>query len=224
MTMKWWSFKFVMVLTIVFSSLSLYGESIDSVKISKTKSEDKYDERIDRYVSRWSKIIPKYTKIQFAGSMGFLSFGTGWDYAKHWETDLFLGFVPRFSTDRAKVTFTIKQNYIPWKKDINEKFMFEPMTCGLYANTVLGGDFWTSEPDKYPKGYYNFSTRVRFNIFIGQRFTYKIRQDKRFFAKSITFFYEINTSDLYLVSAATNRYLKPKDYLGLSFGIKLQAL
>ena len=45
-----------------------------------------------------------------------------------------------------------------------------------------------------------------------------------FTAKEITFFYEISTCDLYVVSAFTNKYLKPKDYLSLSFGIKLQLL
>ena len=37
-------------------------------------------------------------------------------------------------------------------------------------------------------------------------------------------FYEISTCDLYIVSAFTNKYLKPKDYLSLSFGVKLQLL
>jgi hypothetical protein len=43
-------------------------------------------------------------------------------------------------------------------------------------------------------------------------------------AKQVSLFYELSTCDLYLVSAATNSYLKPKDYLSLSFGLKLQLL
>lgn len=224
MIMRWLSFKYVLCFMLFCFSFEGYGNTTDSASVKETENNVKYEGRVDRYVSRWARIIPKYTKIQFAGSMGFLSFGTGWNYAKHWETDVFLGFLPKFSTDQNKITFTLKQNYIPWKKDINEKFMFEPLSCGIYVNTVLGDDFWTSEPDKYPSGYYNFSTRLRFNIFMGQRITYNIRPDKRFFAKSITFFYELNTSDLYLVSAASNSYLRPKDYLGLSFGLKMQIL
>lgn len=36
--------------------------------------------------------------------------------------------------------------------------------------------------------------------------------------------YEISTCDMLLISRATNRYLKPKDYLSLSFGLKIQFL
>ena len=57
-----------------------------------------------------------------------------------------------------------------------------------------------------------------------QRITYDIDPRRRFTAKAITLFYEISTCDLYIVSAFTNKYLKPKDYLSLSFGVKLQLL
>ncbi|MCI7706670.1 MAG: hypothetical protein SPF43_05780 [Bacteroidales bacterium] len=35
---------------------------------------------------------------------------------------------------------------------------------------------------------------------------------------------EPTTCDMLLISRATNRYLKPKDYLSLSFGLKIQFL
>ncbi len=94
----------------------------------------------------------------------------------------------------------------------------------MYLNTVFGDEFWVNEPERYPKGYYGFSSKVRIHVFLGQRITYDIDPQRRFTAKEITFFYEISTCDLYVVSAFTNKYLKPKDYLSLSFGIKLQLL
>lgn len=52
----------------------------------------RYKKRVEKYISRWEKLIPRYTKLQFAGSMGMLSLGTGWNYYRnHWETDLYLG-------------------------------------------------------------------------------------------------------------------------------------
>ena len=158
--------------------------------------------------------------------MGLLSFGTGWDYGKHnqWETDLLLGFIPKYSSKKAKITMTLKQNYMPWSINIGKGFSTEPFTCGLYMNTVFGYQFWVNEPDRYPKGYYGFSSKVRFHIFMGQRLTYDIDPQRRFLAKSVTFFYEISTCDLYVVSAATNSYLRPRDYLSLSFGLKFQWL
>ncbi len=145
--------------------------------------------------------------------MGLLSLGTGWDYGKRnqWETDVFLGVLPKYQSDCTKLTFTLKQNYIPWSLQIKEsRFSAEPLTCGMYFNTVFGDEFWVNEPDRYPKGYYGFSSKVRIHAFLGQRITYDIDPRRRFTAKSITFFYELSTCDLYIVSAFTNKYLKPR--------------
>ena len=81
-----------------------------------------------------------------------------------------------------------------------------------------------NEPERYPKGYYGFSSKVRFHVFMGQRLTYDIDPQRRFLAKSVTFFYEISTCDLYVISAVNNSYLRPRDYLSLSFGLKFQWL
>lgn len=119
----------------------------------------RYDRRVHRYRRRWEALIPTHTKIQFAGNMGLLSLGTGWDYGKRnqWETDIFLGVLPKYQSDCTKMTFTLKQNYIPWSLQIKEsRFSAEPLTCGMYFNTVFGDKFWVSEPERYPKGYYGF--------------------------------------------------------------------
>ena len=92
----------------------------------------------------------------------------------------------------------------------------------MYFNTVFGNEFWIHEPERYPKGYYGFSSKVRIHVFLGQRLTYNIPPRWRLGARAVTFYYEISTCDLYVVSAFTNKYLKPKDYLSLSFGLKTQ--
>jgi len=156
--------------------------------------------------------------------MGILSLGTGWNYGNdHWETDVFLGLVPKNADRHAMATFTFKQNYIPWKINLNEKLSLEPLTCGIYLNTLLDRDFWVRSPNKYPEGYYWFSTRIRSHIFIGERITLNLDR-RKWAAKSITLFYELSTCDLYIITAAQNKILKPKDYLSLSFGLKLQIL
>ena len=184
----------------------------------------KYDKRVHRYRSAWEALIPTHTKIQYAGGMGLLSWGIGWDYGKRgqWETDLLLGFIPRYSSRHFKMTMTLKQNFIPWSVYLGKDFSLEPLTCGLYFNTVFSDDFWTEEPDRYPHGYYGFSNRIRSHIFLGQRIRFDVPEKYRKFSKSITAFYEISSCDFYLVSAFTNSYLTPLDYLRLSFGLKFQ--
>ncbi len=185
----------------------------------------KYEERIYKYHERWYNLIPSHTVIQYAGSVGLISTGFGWDYGKkdRWETTVMLGFLPKYNSDNRKITFTLKQNYTPWSQPLKkEQLTVEPLTCGLFLNTIFSEEFWVEEPDRYPKGYYGFSTRIRTHLFIGQRITHHFKgKDKRH--KSITAYYELNTCDLYLVSMFTNpHYLGLKDILHLGAGIKIQ--
>ncbi len=184
----------------------------------------KYDTRIHRYRRAWEALIPTHTKLQFYGGMGLVSVGTGWDYGRRgqWETDVLLGIIPRYSSKRAKATLTLKENYIPWSVGIAKNWAVEPLSAGIYFNTVFSKEFWTREPDRYPKGYYGFSTRIRTHIFLGQRIRWDVPESYRLLSRSITAFYELSSCDLYLVSAFTNHYLRPRDYLRLSFGLKFQ--
>ena len=200
-------------IVVCFFCLQGYATSIEET--------NRYKKRVEGYRNMWESLMPTYTKLQYAGGMGLINAGFGWSYGKNnqWETDILFGIIPKYSSDNAKMTFTLKQNYIPWRKKLNDSFTFEPLECGLYFNTVFSDEFWTKEPDRYPKGYYNFSTRVRTHAFIGQRLRFNIPDKKRLFARSITAFYEISSCDLYIVSAFTN-HLNPDDYLRLSFGLK----
>ena len=244
MSAKWSIFKHLICTTVCLSTLLLplsaqdkdtivvvkydtiwIKDSQDTIITSKI-SPNRYDRRVHRYRSRWEALIPTHTKLQFAGNMGLLSLGTGWDYGKRnqWETDVFFGILPEYQSKRTKLTFTLKQNYMPWSIDLGKQFSVEPLSCGMYFNTVFGDEFWVNEPERYPKGYYGFSSKVRIHVFLGQRVTFDIDPQRRFMAKAVTFFYELSTCDLYIVSAFTNKYLKPKDYLSLSFGLKSQLL
>ncbi|MCM0726647.1 metallophosphoesterase [Parabacteroides sp. Y3-G-102] len=210
--------------TIVVMHAPPGNEQFDNIPLTLHAQEDKYTKRVQRYENAWQRVIPRYTKVQFAGSMAMLSVGTGWNYYRnHWETDMLLGIVPRNANDHANVTFTLKQNYFPWNIDLGEKVSFEPLCCGIYVNFLFDRDFWAKQPNKYPPGYYWFSTRIRNHIFIGERITLKLNPNSSWH-KSISFFYELSTCDLYIINAIGNSYLKPKDYLSLSFGVKLQIL
>ena len=116
-------------------------------------AKSKYEEKAEKYKTHWQKLIPTYSKLQFAGSMGLLSAGIGWDYGKRnqWETDLLIGYIPRYSSS-AKATFTIKQNFMPWKFNLGRNISMEPLACGLYINTVLDEDFWVKERRPLSKG------------------------------------------------------------------------
>ncbi len=233
MITKQWHFKWLLRLSLAWMAFPFLAAAQESDASFSASPEDsawvadpvprKYDKRVHRYRRAWEALVPTHTKIQMYGGMGLVSVGTGWDYGKRgqWETDVLLGIIPRYSSQCAKVTLTLKQNYIPWSVCLGKNFSLEPLAAGLYFNTVFSKEFWTREPDRYPKGYYGFSTRLRTHVFLGQRIRLDVPEPYRMFSKSVTFFYELSSCDLYIVSAFTN-HLKPRDYLRLSFGLKFQ--
>lgn len=55
---------------------------------------------------------------------------------------------------------TLKENFIPWSIYLKRGWAVEPLSVGLYFNTVFGPEFWRSQPARYPDSYYPFlSTR-----------------------------------------------------------------
>lgn len=182
----------------------------------------RYDKNRQRLMKRWKRLIPTQASLQYAGSIGLMSAGWGWHYGKgqHWETDMLIGVVPRYHTEKFHTTFTIKQRYVPWHCMVSHRWTIEPLTAGVFFNTISGDDFWRSLPDKYPKHYYGFSTKVRANIFLGQRLRYNIPRSKRLAHQAVSFYYELSSCDLYIVSKATNKEYPWQETLSLALGLR----
>lgn len=197
-----------------------FSTLIDTATWNRTT--EKYRKRKEKSYLRWMRLVPKQFSIQYAGSIGLMSGGFGWAYGKnkHWETDLMVGFLPRYHSDHAHSTFTIKERYVVWHCKISSRWTIQPLTTGLFFNTISGEAFWRKEPDKYPKRYYGFSTKIRSNIFIGQRVKYNIPSRHRVFHSAISAYYEISTCDLYLASKFTNKEYPWSKTLSLALGIK----
>ena len=178
------------------------------------------DEKLEKYAYQWNRLMPKQVKLQFAGSMGMFSLGSGWYYGKntHWETDLFVGFIPRIEDIKGHITITLKQTYSPFRLKLNEVIAYEPLTGGAYINKIFGPYFWNKLPERYPKNYYFWATNMRFNVFVGQAVSFKAGD--HFTGSNWSFFYEINTNDLYVISAIGNRAIKLTDIVNLSFGLR----
>ena len=208
-------------------SLSVQEEAYDAQLASLTSKLSKYERRVEHYQRFWNFLIPKQLIFQYAGNMGMFSVGLGWDYGHHrnYETNLLFGYLPKFNSSSAKMTMTIKQNFIPWHAPIDDVITFEPFTCGIYFNTVFGSEFWQSQPKRYPDSYYDFlSTKVRINIFIGERLTLNVPDSRRKFIKGITAFYEVSTCDLYIRAMIQDKQVSLWDIIGLSLGLKFQLL
>ena len=193
------------------SLLYLDASPTENVRV-ESATMSRYDRRIHRRREHWAELIPTQFIMQYAGNMGLMSIGIGWDYGKHkqWETNLMFGYLPKISSHRGKLTMTLKENYLPWS---------------MYINTVFGSEFWDNQPSRYPDKYYEpLNTKIRLNVFLGQRITKIIPANKRKFLKSISAFYEVSACDLYLRLLFMEKKVTLGDILCLSVGVKMQIL
>lgn len=219
--------KWIISLTcIICASTGIYAQTTSGTadrNDTTTVSLSRYEKHIKKGFKLWNNLRPNQTKIQFAGSIGAFSIGAGRHYGKRqqWETDLMIGYLPKAESDESHWIFTIKQSYVPFHCDLGRRFELEPLACGLFLSTISGEQFWKRQPSKYPKHYYGFSTAIRANLFIGQRICYKIPHSARRYHRNISFYYELSTCDLYLVSKFTNSQLSVWDILSLAIGLKL---
>lgn len=226
--MNGWNFKrFIIVLVGSFWMLPTTAQDPSFIPFTDIQLGQNIhlDQRKHRGYEGLERFIPTHIKVQYAGGMGFLSFGCGWDYGKkcRWETDVLVGFLPKAYSDRTHTTLTIKQNYIPWSIRCCERFAIEPFTTGIYFNWITGEDYWVREPDRYPGDrYYGFTSRMRTHLYVGQRFTYYLKNDS--LLRNITLYYELSTNDLDIIAKCGNKSLDLSEIVYLSVEIKFQLL
>ena len=200
-----------------------------------------YERRVEHAKERWMKLIPSIGCLQYAGDIGLISAGFGWDYGKHdrWETTIHAGFVPKYHADNWDLTFTLRENFIPWsiglgprrwadntadtKRQWNRRAFasFEPFYSSVFVNTIFDDEFWVHEPKKYNGGnYYRFSSKVRFHFGIGSRLSLNVPQAKRSHFDKITIYGLLSTYDLAVISAIPNEKISLSDILCLGIGVQ----
>ncbi len=168
--------------------------------------------------------LPNQIVLQTAGNMGVIEGGPSWSYGKNkqWESQFLIGFVPKFHSDVARATFTIKQNFQPWQLSLGKGFTFAPLRTGVYVTAITGEQFWNKQAGRYPANYYeNFSSKIRFSIFVGESFTYRIPRNEHKLIKSITGFYELSTCDWYIRDIVVYNGISLGDIIGLSLGVNI---
>lgn len=107
--MNWSTFKYLLTLLLAIP-VNLLAITDEPQEVSDTK---RWDKRIHLRYEGWERMKPTHVKMQYAGGMGVLSTGVGWDYGKRrqWETDVLLGYLPAKYASDFLLTLTVKQNY-----------------------------------------------------------------------------------------------------------------
>ena len=167
-----------------------------------------------------NKALPDHVKLQFAGSIGFLSLGAGYETGnKKFEFDLYYGYVPESVGGVEIHTLTGKTTFLPFKESNNKSVTVSPLTLGAYVAYTFGDQYFLFAPEKYPLSYYDYPTALHAGVFFGGRIT-KHAKRKQLFSR-VGLYYEIGTTDKEFISYYHNmEALKFTDILNVGIGIK----
>lgn len=169
-------------------------------------------------------LIPQTATIQRAGSIGYNSFGVGYNLFgnKRGSLDFSWGYVPKSKGGRQDI-FAGKFAYRPISIKLRDFGVLNLVNPGVFVTHHPGGKFHTTlNKDQYPEGYYWWSSAVRFHISASTEL--KINTPKKLTrtgVEQIALYGEFNTNELYAVSWFKNRKQLPfLDIVKLGFGVK----
>lgn len=163
-----------------------------------------------------SRLLPRYAKLQFAGGIGLLSVGLGYEWdKKKWQADVYYGYVPEKIGGVEIHSITGKVTWTPISRHLKNNIRVDILNTGLLLNYVIGKQYFLFSPENYPLKYYGVPTAAHAGIFIGEAVYFK-----RF-----GLYYEIGTNDKDLASYIPNAAsLKFTDVWNVGIGVRMQLL
>ncbi len=168
--------------------------------------------------------VPHHVKLQFAGSIGFISPGIGYTFFKdRTEIELFGGYVPKSIGGATIRSMSLKLNGKIIKLKPWDQITVYPLDLGVVLNYTFGKQYYFLLPYRYPGGYYFWSSALRIRPAIGGSLEKELIRNSFLGIKSIGCYYELSTAGLYLVTLFHNpTYVDIfPDVISLGLGIKL---
>lgn len=161
--------------------------------------------------------IPDYVKVQFAGNIGLVSVGAGYEFfKKKLYSELLYGYVPESVSKADKIhLITIKNTFPILKKEIGNDYTLSPI-AGFTASLDIGTNSFTTLPNRYPSGYY-LPNAVHFTLFTGVKINKNFNNSKIF--KSADIYFEVGTVESYLWYAITSKEVKINDVFSTALGV-----
>lgn len=202
--------KLTSVVLFVFClSINLFSQS-NSEGILNQNQEEQQKNQV-------SKLLPDYASFQFAGNIGFLSAGLGYQlFSNKLNTEMVYGFVPKYQETEAIHQITLK-NTVPLFRFQHENLIFTPM-LGLTATYETGRHSFVFLDDKYPDGYYA-SNAFHFTFLLAL----SVHKDLKpsYLIKGVDFYYEVSTVDTYFWYGISNKEVKMNEVFSLALGMRL---
>jgi len=161
------------------------------------------------------RFLPDYTKIQFAGNIGLLSAGIGYQFFNDaFNTELIYGYVPKAYAHTQIHTITSKNIFPLWSLH-NSNLIFSPY-LGMTLSFETGNNTFVKLPSQYPSGYY--STNAFHLCMLGGVSAYHSFNRKGVF-KGFAFYAEVVAVDSFLWYKLNSNHIRMSQIFSLSLGI-----
>ncbi len=170
----------------------------------------------------FSRLKPDQVSLQYAGSIGFISAGAGYQLGPKEKTflSLHVGYIPE-SLGGEMTIVAVKFEYKPFAIKIKDKIIIHPINPTIFPSYTLGQNFdFKFEKPQYRKGYYFWSSALRLHLAFGSEI--KLLTNKTSKIKALSLYAEANTNDLYMISWFKNRALTPfHDIFKMGYGVRM---
>jgi len=161
---------------------------------------------------------PDYFKIQYAGNIGFMSLGLGYNWWNDVAQSAFVyGYVPHGKGNATIHTFTVKNTFRLYQFNIGKKYNLSP-TMGFSLSFEPGQNSYMRVPDKYPSGYYSPNSFYAC-INAGLKSTFMLKEE-RFFS-NVEVYVEANTLADYVYYNIMAQEDRSKSVMSLSLGVNV---
>ena len=167
------------------------------------------------FKNKW--FIPDFATMQFAGNIGFLSAGLGYELFNNLlYSDIIYGYVPYSLAGTEIHIISQKNTFLLLNKKI-KTYTISPL-LGFATSFETGKNSSLILPAKYPKGEYA-TNAIHFTIFIGGRV--HIDFNKQQIINGCDFYTELGTVDTFLWYKLSESEVKINDIFSVAVGVRL---
>ena len=162
---------------------------------------------------RVPRMVPDHVKLQYAGGIGFLSVGFGYESPNQkFQGDFYYGNVPaKWGGGRPIHSVTGKLTWLPLSRKLNRDIRLDIINAGILLNYTFGKQYFLFKPTPYPYQYYGFPTALNGVVFLGTGIRYQ-----RF-----GLYYEVGSSGKDMLSYVKNTKSRAfSDILTMGVGLR----
>lgn len=165
--------------------------------------------------------IPDHARLQFAGEIGYVSAGLGYNLGHRYEISFMLGLQNETFGDSKESIITVAvKNIINLYHPINitNRFSFRP-TVGLSVNWGYTNNTFSDLPSHYASDYY-FQNKIHLAPFIGGKFRFECNK-RNCHRRAIELYVELGSLDAYILECIRTEYVSINDILNLAIGFSV---